>query len=83
MRMYVRMGLDGLDGWLSYVSYSKSTFGANKHLFLSICDQYQRKKISGGKATLPKAKWTQALTALTSNFGLAWFGRFGTVSLVG
>ena len=38
--------------------------------------------------TLPKALRTQALTALTSNFGLVglvwqdWFGRFGLVSLV-
>ena len=38
--------------------------------------------------TLPKALGTQALTALTSNFGLVglvrwvWFGRFGLVGLV-
>ena len=38
--------------------------------------------------TLPKALRTQALTALTSKFGLvglvwqAWFGGFGTVGLV-
>ena len=45
------------------------------------------------KETLPKALRTQALTALTSNFGLVglvrwvwlgrfWFGRFGLVGLV-
>ena len=43
-------------------------------------------------STLPKALWTQALTALTSNFGLVglvvssvglvWFGMFGLVDLV-
>ena len=38
--------------------------------------------------TLPKAPRTQALTALTSNFGLVglvrwvWLGRFGLVGLV-
>ena len=38
--------------------------------------------------TLPKALRTQALTALTSNFGLVglvwqvWFGRFGLVGMV-
>ena len=38
--------------------------------------------------TLPKALRTQALTALTSNFGVVdlvwqiWFGRFGLVGLV-
>ena len=38
--------------------------------------------------TLPKALRTQALTALTSNFGLVglvrwvWLGRFGLVGLV-
>ena len=40
------------------------------------------------KKTLPKALRIQALTALTSNFGLVglvwwvWFGRFGLVGLV-
>ena len=40
------------------------------------------------KETLPKALRTQALTALTSNFGLVglvwyvWFGLFGFVGLV-
>ena len=37
------------------------------------------------KKTLPKALRTQALTALTSNFGLVrwiWLGRFGLVGLV-
>ena len=33
--------------------------------------------------TLPKALRTQALTALTSNFGLVWWVLFGTVSFVG
>ena len=41
--------------------------------------------------TMPKALWTQALTALTSNLGLVglvqygwqvWFGKFGLVGLV-
>ena len=35
--------------------------------------------------TLPKALRTQALTALTSSFGLVWwvwFGTFGSVSFV-
>ena len=32
--------------------------------------------------TLPKALRTQALTALTSSFGLVWFGGFGLVGLV-
>ena len=41
-----------------------------------------------GYKTLPKALRTQALTALTSNFGLVglvrwvWLGRFGLVGLV-
>ena len=36
--------------------------------------------------TLPKALQTQALTALTSSFGLIWwvgFGMFGSVGLFG
>ena len=36
--------------------------------------------------TLPKALRTQALTALTSSFGLIWwvrFGMFGSVGLLG
>ena len=38
------------------------------------------------KETLPRALKTQALTALTSSFGLIWwveFGMFGAVGLLG
>ena len=42
--------------------------------------------VTHGVETLPKALQAQALTALASNIVLVWwvwFGRFGSVSLVG
>ena len=64
--------------------------GATSYLWTKhiphICHRHHRRCLC--KKTLPKALRTQALTALTSNFGMVglvrwvWLGRFGLVGLV-
>ena len=55
--------------------------------YLFTSDSFER-QVDHRLETLPKALRTQALTALTSNFGLVglvkwvWLGRFGLVGLV-
>ena len=54
-------------------------------MILSLCQKTNHQTKSNHK-TLPKALQTQALTALTSSFGLNWwvgFGMFGSVGLLG
>ena len=62
-----------------------ATFFATTNWPLQICQTYTSSKTNFSNKTLPKALRTQALTALTSSFGLVWwvwFGRFGLVGLV-
>ena len=56
--------------WLSSVSRQLVLFSFHQHDKLFLFQIYQYKRIQPIHKTLPKALWTQALTALTSNSGL-------------
>ena len=67
-----------------YILFSKR-FSFLIPMILSLCQKTNHQTKSNHK-TLPKALWTQALTALMSSFGLNWwegFGMFGSVGLLG
>ena len=62
--------------------YSKRLLNLGKRLFKNFPSPFESNTSIINK-TLPKALRTQALTALTSNFGLVWWVLFGSVSFVG